>query len=146
LDGRVTPGSEYERLSVTTYATHDHKPLRALWEEAGETETPTSSQARADLEKIAQFANIPVLEARASYDRDFYLPAMEALFRSEAWIVAVMITDLLGRKDRFNVPGTAIASNWSRRMHLTVARLNSSPGVKQRTNAVRKLLESSERL
>ncbi len=34
--GRVTPGAEYERLSVATYATHDHKPLRAMWEEAFE--------------------------------------------------------------------------------------------------------------
>ena len=94
-DGRVTPGSEYERLSVATYATHDHKPLRALWEEAVETETKTSTQARSDLEKIAQFANLHSLGATPSYDRHFYPAVMEALFRSEAWIAAVMITDLL---------------------------------------------------
>ncbi|HZR78812.1 MAG TPA: 4-alpha-glucanotransferase, partial [Chthoniobacterales bacterium] len=31
--GRVVPGSEYDRLSVATYATHDHPPVRALWED-----------------------------------------------------------------------------------------------------------------
>ena len=31
----------------------------------------------------------------------------DALFRSESWIALVMITDLLARKERFNVPGTA---------------------------------------
>ena len=34
---QVTPGNEYERLSVATYTTHDHKPIRALWEDAFET-------------------------------------------------------------------------------------------------------------
>ena len=33
-DHRSIPGNAYERLSVATFATHDHKPLRALWEEA----------------------------------------------------------------------------------------------------------------
>ena len=36
-----------------------------------------------------------------------------------------MITDLLGRKDRFNVPGTAANSNWTRRLHTTVAKLGA---------------------
>ena len=33
-DGMIIPGEMYERLSVATYATHDHEPIRALWEEA----------------------------------------------------------------------------------------------------------------
>ena len=33
---RVTSGEKYEQLSVATYTTHDHKPIRALWEEAFE--------------------------------------------------------------------------------------------------------------
>ncbi len=33
-DQQTIPGQAYERLSVATFATHDHKPLRALWEEA----------------------------------------------------------------------------------------------------------------
>jgi len=66
--------------------------------------------------------------------------------RSQAWMAVVMITDLLGRKERFNVPGTSADSNWSRRMHMTVARLGSSRGVKRRMKLVRKLLESSGRL
>src|SRR5438874_6661330 len=44
-DGRAIPGEEYQRLSVATYATHDHKPVRALWEEAFEQSTATSEQA-----------------------------------------------------------------------------------------------------
>lgn len=144
-DGRIVRGDEYERLSVTTYATHDHKPLRAMWEEAVEEETETTEQARNDLRKIAEFAGIGSLPAEPDFDRDFYAPTTEALFRSNAWMAIVMITDLLARKDRFNVPGTAADSNWSRRLHLTVARLGSSRGVKQRMKLVRALLKQSGR-
>ncbi|MDQ6656128.1 MAG: 4-alpha-glucanotransferase, partial [Verrucomicrobiota bacterium] len=144
-DGYVIPGSSYQRLSVTTYATHDHKPVRAMWDEAFEHESETRAQARADLDKIAQFAGIEHLAADADFERDFYRQTMAALFRSEAWMAVVMITDLLARKDRFNVPGTAADSNWSRRLHMTVARLSSSRAVKQRMKIVRQLLVETER-
>ena len=115
-DGRSIPGSDYHRVSVATYATHDHKPLRALWQEAFARPASTEQQTRHDLAKIAEFAGVPPPAAGADFDNDFYAPVMEALFRSESWIAIVMITDLLARKDRFNVPGTAANSNWSRRM------------------------------
>src|SRR5207302_5967804 len=56
FDGRMTPGSDFERLSVTTYATHDHKPIRELWREAFYEKSATREQAGEDLLKIAKFA------------------------------------------------------------------------------------------
>ncbi|CAA9254068.1 MAG: GH77 [uncultured Chthoniobacterales bacterium] len=144
-EGRVIPGRDYQRLSVTTYATHDHKPLRAMWDEAFEHESATREQALGDLRKIAEFAGVASLSDAADFDRDFYEPTTRALFESEAWMAIVMITDLLARKDRFNVPGTASDSNWSRRLHMTMARLGHSRGVKQRMRLVRRLLEASGR-
>nr|MBA2743138.1 4-alpha-glucanotransferase [Chthoniobacterales bacterium] len=143
---RVVAGDEYQRLSVATYATHDHKPLRAMWDEAFEDESATRDQARGDLNKIAQFAGVDSLPADANFDRDFYPRAMEALFRSEAWMAIVMITDLLARKDRFNVPGTASDSNWSRRLHMPVDRLKTSRAVKRRMKLVRSLLAEAGRI
>jgi len=145
-DGRIISGSEYQRLSVGTYATHDHKPLRAIWEEAFEQKNASSDQAKSDLAKLAQFAGIAAPSREDDFVRNFYEPVTAALLRSQAWMAVVMITDLLGRKERFNVPGTSADSNWSRRMHMTVARLGSSRGVKRRMKLVRKLLESSGRL
>ena len=57
-----------------------------------------------------------------------------------------MITDLLARKDRFNVPGTAANSNWSRRMHKTVAALDASPATRKRMRFIRELLEKTGRI
>ena len=106
------------------------------------------SHARAagfDLAKIAEFAGVSVPNENLNFEKDFYLSIFDALFRSESWIAIVMITDLLGRKERFNVPGTAAKSNWIRRLHSTVTRLAISPTVKRRMRLVRSLLEKSGR-
>jgi 4-alpha-glucanotransferase len=145
-DGRSIPGSEYQRGSVATYATHDHKPLRALWEDAFARSTAETEQARHDLAKIAEFARIAPPGSESDFDRDFYAPVMDALFRCESWIALVMITDLLARKDRFNVPGTAASSNWSRRMWKTVEELRQSRSVRRRMQLIRELLEKTGRI
>ena len=143
---RVIPGTEYERLSVVTYATHDHKPIRALWEEAVEEPTPTSDQARGDLNKIAQFAGFDPQGQAVEYERDFYPSIMQALFASNAWLAVVMITDLLARKYRFNVPGTAANSNWTRRMQRSISQLRSSRKERARLRLIHGLLEKTGRV
>src|SRR5213082_3037200 len=50
-NGMIIPGEAYERFSIATYATHDHKPVRALWNQAFEhSASDTGAQARATLE------------------------------------------------------------------------------------------------
>lgn len=144
--GRVTPGAEYERLSVATYATHDHKPMRAFWDEAFEYATSTSDQARAELEKIATFAGFRRTGHQIDFERDFYPAIMEALFKSESWIAIVMITDLLARQYRFNIPGTAARSNWVRRIQRSVSRLRASGKERVRMQLIRHLLEKTGRI
>src|SRR5881398_181785 len=143
---QVTPGDKYERLSVATYTTHDHKPLRALWEEAFERATATSDQSRFELEKIARFAGFDPKVDKVDFEKDFYPAIMEALFKSEAWITIVMITDLLARRYRFNVPGTAANLNWTRRMQRSVAQLRSSRKAQARMRLIRGLLEKNGRI
>jgi 4-alpha-glucanotransferase len=144
FDGRMTSGSEFERLSVTTYATHDHKPIRELWREVFDEKSATREQAREDLLKIAQFAGIAPREG-LDYDRDFFPAMMGALLESNSWIAIVMITDLLGRKDRFNVPGTAAATNWTRRLPKTISQLRESLSIRRKMKLIRQLLEKSGR-
>jgi 4-alpha-glucanotransferase len=142
----VIPGKEYERLSVATYATHDHKPMRALWAEAFQESTSTSDQARGDLMKVARFAGLEGDLAGLRYEPDFYRPILRALFSSNAWLAVVMVTDLLGRKYRFNVPGTAAESNWARRMQRTVSQLRASDKERTRMRFIRKLLQETQRI
>jgi 4-alpha-glucanotransferase len=145
-DGVVTPGDKYERLSVSTYATHDHKPIRGLWEEAFERPTATSEQSRFDLARIAFFAGLDPRLDRVDFEKDFYSAIMEALFKSNAWIAIVMITDLLARNYRFNVPGTTGSSNWTRRMQRSVAHLQLSRKERKRLDLIHDLLKKTGRV
>jgi len=143
---QVTPGNEYERLSVATYTTHDHKPIRALWEDAFEHPTATSEQSRFDLAKIAVFAGFDPRIDRVDFEKHFYPVIMRALFGSEAWLAIVMITDLLARKYRFNVPGTKANLNWTRRMQRSIAQLISSPKEQRRMRLIHELLVETGRV
>jgi 4-alpha-glucanotransferase len=144
-EGRVAPGENHERLSVTTYATHDHKPVRALWEEAFEKPASTSDQARGEIWRIAEFAGFHHLSEQTNFNRDFYPAIIAALLRSNAWVAVIMITDLLGLKDRFNVPGTAANTNWTRRLRLSVDGLRSNWAVRKRMRLLQQLLEETGR-
>src|SRR5256885_4155004 len=142
-NGRSISGDDYQRVSVATYATHDHKPIRALWQDALDRAAPDSEQGRHDLAKIAEFAGIAPPNENNDFDRDFYWPIMEALFRCESWLALVMITDLLARKERFNVPGTAGSSEWSPRIAKSIEDLKSSPRIRRRIQQGRGLLEET---
>ncbi len=56
-----------------------------------------------------------------------------------------MITDLLGRKERFNVPGTADGSNWTRRLHTTIGKLGHGRALHRQLRLVQELLQQTGR-
>jgi 4-alpha-glucanotransferase len=146
-DGRMIPAEHYERLSVATYATHDHEPIRALWNEARQqTTSDIGEQARATIEKIALFSGLSSKIDELDFENQFYPAMLEALFKCESWIAIVMITDLLARTYRFNVPGTKANLNWTRRMQRSIAQLGSSRKEQRRMTFVRELLVKTGRV
>jgi 4-alpha-glucanotransferase len=146
-NGMVIPGEMYDRLSVATYATHDHEPIRALWDDAIEPpNAEKGQQSRATLEKIALFAGLNPKINELDFERDFYPAMMEALFRCNSWIAIVMITDLLARKYRFNVPGTRANLNWTRRIQRSIAKLRSGRKEQERTQLIHELLVKTGRM
>ena len=145
-DGMIIPGEMYERLSVATYATHDHEPIRALWEQAfANPNSETEQQARTTLEKIALFAGLHPKSDGIDFEKDFYPAMMDALFNCNSWIAMVMITDLLARKYRFNVPGTRANLNWARRIQRSIAKLRSSRKEQKRMQLIHELLVKTTR-
>jgi 4-alpha-glucanotransferase len=145
-DGMIIPGNTYDPLSVATYATHDHEPIRALWGEALDyPDSDTGQQARGTLDKIALFAGLNSKINQLDFEKDFYPAIMEALFDCNSWIAVVMITDLLARKYRFNVPGTRGDLNWTRRIQRSIAKLRSSRKERKRMQVLIELLTKTGR-
>jgi 4-alpha-glucanotransferase len=146
-DELIIPGEMYDRLSVATYATHDHEPIRASWNKAlKHPDSETAQQARTTLQKIALFAGLNSEIHKLGYEKDFYLAMMNALFRCNSWIAVVMITDLLAREYRFNVPGTKANLNWTRRIQRSIARLRSSRKERKRMQLIHELLVKTGRI
>ncbi len=139
--GGLLPGEGYARLSLATYGTHDHEPLRALWNRWH----ADGREGHHELHRLSHFAGLPHVHPPPAFDESLHERLLEALFCTNSWIAVCMITDLLAREERFNVPGTATDSNWSQRMHLTVESLATDPEHQRRAKALRAMLEKAGR-
>ena len=131
----------YAPLSLATYGTHDHEPLAALWNRweavlAQQPHPPDWDEVFAERNRLCEFADLPWELRPGRFNAAKHERLLEGLFRTGSAMAVVMITDLLGTADRFNVPGTATESNWSRRLPMTVADLRADAGLRERTRAV----------
>ena len=141
----ITPGREYPRLSIATYATHDHYPLAVMWEQMRSGAEAGDGHQRWEMEQLAYFAgmNIPVPQP---FTTEIHEGLLNGLFQSNAWIAITMITDLFGSSRRFNVPGAVADSNWSERMNRTVAQWNKDSARVAKMERISELLRRSGRV
>jgi 4-alpha-glucanotransferase len=124
-DGSLIPGGEYQRLSLATYGTHDHEPLRAMWEHLNHAarDEHQGAGARHELRLLASFAGLDPGHPPHQFTPELHHAFLRALFNSNSWIAVVMITDLFGRTERFNFPGVSGSENWTQRLHAPIAEL-----------------------
>ncbi len=145
--GNVTLGRDYPECAFTTYATHDHEPMRTHWEhrrrDANTHDSPERWLGNKELRLLAIFAGLPVQEDHwPPYDATIRRTLLEALLASNARHAAFMLTDLFALEDRFNVPGIESTKNWSARLPATVAEIRSQSPWKEEaawlTEAIRR--------
>jgi len=154
-DGRMVPGKDYQRLSVTTYATHDFEPIRTTWEnwmakiqaaENGGAETHAArDQAWLDVRRLAGWAGMEVPRI-IPYSDEVHEALLRGLFASNSWMAIYMITDLFGTTQRFNVPGAVSESNWSQRLQSGVAQWRKDAPRKAKMKRVREILQATGRV
>ncbi len=140
----LVPGRDYQRLSIATYATHDHLPLAALWKQMCDAAEAGDGHQRWELEQLGAFAGIGVYGPQP-FTPEIHEALLAALFQSNAWIAVAMITDLFGSSKRFNVPGAVNDSNWSERLNRTVAQWRKNPEVVEKMARIREFIERSGR-
>jgi 4-alpha-glucanotransferase len=146
-DGRLIEGRHYQRLSVATYATHDHEPLKVLWQRWTATIAGgghEAGNATHEMRSLAEFAGVGGAIPRP-WDDGIHEGLLRGLFQSNSWIAVCMITDLLATEQRFNVPGAIAESNWSARLPHTVVALKSEPSLRKKLERVRRILVETKR-
>jgi 4-alpha-glucanotransferase len=127
-DGTMQPGETYDRISVVTYATHDHAPIRTQWEEwqAGVRRGGEEGAGCARiLGELLRFAGHPEIDPMTPFVGKVHEVLLEGLLKSNSWIAIPMITDLLGSSQRFNVPGATGSANWTARIAEPVHQWNN---------------------
>ena len=123
-DGWPVNGGDYERESLTTYATHDHPSLRGYWDawwaDTQSGDPHRAGQAKRQMEELAHFAQLR-LHLPAPWSEQIHEALLRALFQSNSWLAVNMITDLFGTSERFNVPGAAGDRNWTERFPVPIS-------------------------
>jgi 4-alpha-glucanotransferase len=148
--GRVVMGADYDNCAFTTYATHDHEPMKTHWEhrrrDAHSVEESDRALAEKELRALADFSGLRFSDdGWPEYDTHIRRALLEALLASNARFAAFMLTDLFGLEDRFNVPGIAADSNWSARLPMTVAELRHAAPWKEESEWLKKTIKRTER-
>jgi isoamylase len=103
----------WPKLSVATNATHD-------------TDTTADWYENLPADERKALAKIPGMENLATRDRfdDFVRDQLLGLmYRAPSQLVISLFADLLGQRDRINVPGTLSEANWSYRMPMSIEEL-----------------------
>lgn len=143
-DGRLRDATQYQRLSLTTYATHDHPPMKVMWENLAAEASAGNGHANYEMQKLAEFAGSQGPVPRP-YDEEIQMALIGALMKSNSWIAVLMITDLFGSSQRFNVPGAVADSNWSERLPELVSKWKSNPDLARKAQLTRDLIIATGR-
>lgn len=153
-DGSLIDGLDYERLSLAAYATHDHDPIRAMWEtwmnaiqaaEHGPVATyPARDKAWRECRALAKWCGFEVPRLTPWSD-DIHNRLLHALLGSNSWLVVLMITDVFATTQRFNVPGAVSETNWSQRLLGTCAEWRRDPDLNATATRVAALVHASGR-
>lgn len=119
-NGKVVPGSAYPECAFTTYATHDHDSIPAMWNDLlGQLDGEEKAGAMAGLKLLSDFARLPSGDSPdcyAPYGSTVKWALFGALLKSNANYAALMITDLIDSTKRINIPGTVGGENWRYRL------------------------------
>ena len=153
--GRHLPGQSYQRLSVATYATHDHDPIRTFWEnwhdeisrdghDKSSRSHHSANHARRAMRKLMRYAGIKG-DVPQPWTDDIHEALCRALSASNAWIAIYMITDLLGTTERFNLPGAVADTNWTHRLAQPVDSWTNRLFSAKKAASIRRILKETGR-
>lgn len=151
-DGHVASGLHYPNLSFAAYATHDHAPMKAQWDEAHaemSAAEPESDEWREPFEFLSTLCSFAGIERQNGLTPEFSPAVWERLFReicfSNSDRVAIMVSDLLGETERINVPGVMDGTNWSYRVPVTARELAVGENFWELREMLKKVLNEAGR-
>jgi 4-alpha-glucanotransferase len=112
-DGRLKSGGDYQRLSLATFATHDHPTIRQYWEGWNADE---GEKGLREMRAVMDFCGRPDIALPQDFSPEVHEAFLRGLFACNSWLAVHQITDIFGLAERFNVPGAIGDQNWTTRI------------------------------
>ena len=151
-DGRVSSSLHYPTLSFATYASHDHAPMRAQWEQQRQRMFESDHgghdywEARNFLETLCAFAGIERHDGEIpEYTPELWTKLFRELSMSNSDRVAFLINELLFDTERINVPGVMDGTNWSYRVPVSAKELTTGKDYWELRENLKNLLNETGR-
>jgi len=144
--GEFTPVEDYHPINLCTYATHDHEPMRSYYQDlVARSKEEDGEEARQDLGKLMRFLGWDDENPPQEFTNELHDALNSAALRTPCWLAIFMITDVLGSEQRFNLPGTSSAANWSERLAKPLRELEADPLAGERISALSSLILETNR-
>jgi 4-alpha-glucanotransferase len=141
------PKEELHELILSNYATHDLAPLVCFYEElVRRWHVPDGHEAWLDVQRLMRFLGLDDVNPPTQFTPQLHEAFMKALLETKCWLAMFMITDILGTSERYNEPGSASKSNWSRRMDCSLVECEKSPHYAEKIRLLSELVKKTGRL
>jgi 4-alpha-glucanotransferase len=139
-DGDFIDPRSYPALSVATTGTHDTESLAEWWETLSD-DLRVGTLRSLDLEH-GEARQIQCAPQRTA---DLHLALLRRLYEAGSALTIIPIQDLLGWRERINVPATTDAQNWTYRLPVTIDDLDQTPAIRERMEVVSTMIDQSGR-
>lgn len=146
VDRSLIPKDQLPPLSVATYATHDHEPLAVYYENLVKRwHSADGHEGWLELQRIMRFLELDENNPPEAFTNELTHAFFRTLLFSPCWLTMIMITDLLGTKQRFNLPGTSSCANWSERLEKSLDDYAHDRHYGEEFNYLRRLIDETRR-
>jgi 4-alpha-glucanotransferase len=143
----LKPLDEQPPLNLVTYGSHDHSPLLTFYEELCRAwHGPNGHEGWLEVQRFMRFLGLDEHNPPEAFTDRLHHAALDTLMRSPCWLAVLMISDLLGTGQRFNVPGIAGDSNWSERLEYPLENYEELEPYKSKLLALRTSIEANSRV
>jgi len=137
----------HEKLSLVTYGTHDHQPIRSFYEGLCQWwHGEDGHEGWLEVQRLMKYLDLNAMAPPETFTPALHKRMIEVLMDGPSWLAVLMVSDLFGVTQRFNEPGIAGDSNWSQRLDRSLADYEKDPQFAQAIAWLDQALVKSSRL
>ncbi len=136
----------YPEGNLATYGTHDHDPLALFYD--GLVKWWHSDDGRVgwlEVQRLMQFLGWDINNPPYEFNDDLHQALLRRLFETRCQYAVLIISDILGTRQRFNQPGSNADSNWSQRLEMSLEDFEHHDYYQNKINFFHELIISSSR-